>query len=413
MAVQPSSSVCISDSTLASARIVPLQVSVSQPFPHVLVKPGKVLADGAAGVVIERALQLAERRQRFRDGLGTARDVAGSQERRAPISPAPARVRRGYESTPRGPLPVRGFPDRHLSAYRLQFPFAFFFQFGHHAQDLFGWKLVEHFAGFPVHHIHYRPPSRRASPQFQLASPAPATPAGSACGSRPPVPASAPGFPARHRRPLERLRIRDLEALFPLLNRLAALTNHIGGKGVRFERDSHGNREHSSGFGRGLRGRRVARPDPPPTCAPRWRRRWQNSARRPRPCRSPWPGSVLSLEKQTGQAERGGFFVLPPPAALGATAAAPAVAAADCEPLPPSEVDSLVEGAAKRQDLDEAMLRGVIQQESAFRPCAVSPKGAMGLMQLMPASASQLGVPNPFDPAGERRTPAPGCSRSC
>jgi soluble lytic murein transglycosylase-like protein len=105
-----------------------------------------------------------------------------------------------------------------------------------------------------------------------------------------------------------------------------------------------------------------------------------------------------SLEKQTGRTERGGFFVLPPPAALGATAAARPAAAADCEPLPPSEVDSLVEHAAKRQDLDEALLHGVIQQESAFRPCAVSPKGAMGLMQLMPASASQLGVPNPFDP---------------
>jgi soluble lytic murein transglycosylase-like protein len=105
-----------------------------------------------------------------------------------------------------------------------------------------------------------------------------------------------------------------------------------------------------------------------------------------------------SLEKQTGQAARGGFFVLPPPARLGATAAAPAMAAADCEPLPPSEVDALVERAAKQQNLDEAVLHGVIQQESAFRPCAVSPKGAMGLMQLMPASASQLGVPNPFDP---------------
>jgi soluble lytic murein transglycosylase-like protein len=105
-----------------------------------------------------------------------------------------------------------------------------------------------------------------------------------------------------------------------------------------------------------------------------------------------------SLEKQTGQPARSGFFVLPPPAALGAAAAVPAAPAADCEPLPPSAADSLVEQAAKRQDLDEALLHGVIQQESAFRPCAVSPKGAMGLMQLMPASANQLGVPNPFDP---------------
>ena len=106
-----------------------------------------------------------------------------------------------------------------------------------------------------------------------------------------------------------------------------------------------------------------------------------------------------SVAKQTSQADRGGFFVLPPPTALGAAAAAPTATAADCEPLPASEIDSLVGQAARRQDLDEAVLRGVIQQESAFRPCAVSPKGAMGLMQLMPATASDLGVRNPFDPA--------------
>jgi soluble lytic murein transglycosylase-like protein len=107
-----------------------------------------------------------------------------------------------------------------------------------------------------------------------------------------------------------------------------------------------------------------------------------------------------SLEKQTGRAEPGTFFVLAPPAGLGANVAAPAPDTADCESLPSSEVDSLVEHAAKRQDLDEKTLRAVIQRESAFRPCAISPKGAMGLMQLMPGTASQFGVPNPFDPAG-------------
>ncbi len=107
-----------------------------------------------------------------------------------------------------------------------------------------------------------------------------------------------------------------------------------------------------------------------------------------------------SLQKQTGQAERGAFFILAPPAGLGANVAAPAPDAADCESLPSSEVDSLVEHAAKHQDLDEKTLRAVMQQESAFRPCALSPKGAMGLMQLMPATASQFGVPNPFDPVG-------------
>jgi len=105
-----------------------------------------------------------------------------------------------------------------------------------------------------------------------------------------------------------------------------------------------------------------------------------------------------SVAKQTGQAAAGGFFVLSPPARMGATV--PAIAPlADCDPLPASEVDSLVQKSAKSHDLDEQVLRSVIQRESAFRPCAVSPKGAMGLMQLMPATANQFGVPDPFNPA--------------
>jgi len=107
----------------------------------------------------------------------------------------------------------------------------------------------------------------------------------------------------------------------------------------------------------------------------------------------------FSLAKQAGEAEMGGFFVLPPPVRMGATVAASAAAAADCDPLPASEVDALVQKSAKKEEIDADLLRGVIQQESAFHPCAVSPKGAMGLMQLMPDTASQFGVPNPFDPA--------------
>lgn len=53
---------------------------------------------------------------------------------------------------------------------------------------------------------------------------------------------------------------------------------------------------------------------------------------------------------------------------------------------------------ARRQGVAADLVRAVIQVESAFNPVAVSNKGAMGLMQLMPATASEMGVRNPFEP---------------
>jgi soluble lytic murein transglycosylase-like protein len=58
----------------------------------------------------------------------------------------------------------------------------------------------------------------------------------------------------------------------------------------------------------------------------------------------------------------------------------------------------LVEEAADREDLEPDLIRSVIRQESAARPCAISSKGAIGLMQLMPSTALQLGVSDSFDP---------------
>jgi len=64
-----------------------------------------------------------------------------------------------------------------------------------------------------------------------------------------------------------------------------------------------------------------------------------------------------------------------------------------------SPYDPMIEAAAQRYGLDPAVLHGLIQQESGFDPNAQSGAGASGLTQLMPATASSLGVANPLDPA--------------
>lgn len=62
-----------------------------------------------------------------------------------------------------------------------------------------------------------------------------------------------------------------------------------------------------------------------------------------------------------------------------------------------TEVDAIVEQSSATHGVDPLLVRSVMQVESNFNPNAVSPKGAMGLMQLMPATARQLGVTNAFD----------------
>ncbi len=102
---------------------------------------------------------------------------------------------------------------------------------------------------------------------------------------------------------------------------------------------------------------------------------------------------VAAVRQQAGVPANDQFFVLP-----WNTPALPPVSGENCTPLTPSEVDRYIQEAAQREGFTPDLLRAVIQQESAYQPCAISTKGAQGLMQLMPDTAAEMGVVDPFDP---------------
>jgi len=82
--------------------------------------------------------------------------------------------------------------------------------------------------------------------------------------------------------------------------------------------------------------------------------------------------------------------------ALAAPSASPAKAGNTASPS--SEISKLVEQTANRLQVDPQLVHAIIKVESEYDPKAVSPKGAMGLMQLIPETAQRFGVEDPFNP---------------
>lgn len=100
---------------------------------------------------------------------------------------------------------------------------------------------------------------------------------------------------------------------------------------------------------------------------------------------------ILRFEKDTA----------PPPVVTSTASVQNAVRPAPQrqEPLSRNALNQVVADAGSRNQIDPDFINSVIRAESGFHQNAVSKKGAQGLMQLMPGTASQLGVSNPFDPA--------------
>jgi soluble lytic murein transglycosylase-like protein len=93
--------------------------------------------------------------------------------------------------------------------------------------------------------------------------------------------------------------------------------------------------------------------------------------------------------------------VVPASVPASAPAAAPVLASsrlAKPQPLKPQELTEVINNISDRHHIDPDFISSVIHAESGFNQRAVSPKGAQGLMQLMPGTASKLGVSNAFDP---------------
>lgn len=123
-------------------------------------------------------------------------------------------------------------------------------------------------------------------------------------------------------------------------------------------------------------------------------------------CAQPASAQIVTMLDETGK--RVFINAAPPPPARGARAtgtasaarrAASGTAGGSSAPAAGREdLERLVHAAAERHRVDPVLIRAVIEAESNWNPQAVSSKGAQGLMQLVPGTAGDLGVNDPFDP---------------
>jgi soluble lytic murein transglycosylase-like protein len=110
----------------------------------------------------------------------------------------------------------------------------------------------------------------------------------------------------------------------------------------------------------------------------------------------PATGVIYYTNAPTAAAARIVVRELPRP--MPVSALSPSRVAATTESGSPKTFDTLIRDIAKAYDVEYALVKAVIKAESAFNHRAVSPKGAQGLMQLMPATAAQHGVGDVFKP---------------
>lgn len=106
--------------------------------------------------------------------------------------------------------------------------------------------------------------------------------------------------------------------------------------------------------------------------------------------------SEVRADRRTGRLVRrvvvAGHAVIP----RGVEPLTPGAAQTKSEPAS-SDIHSIVNDVAGQHGVDPLLVHAIIRQESAYNPYALSPKGAQGLMQLIPATARQYGVSNAFD----------------